>query len=92
MLEYTQLAFQGDAKRARAVRDSLNPVREAFRKTRPAEKPQAHAKYWQDLLGQVGGHVRRPMLPLTEAEKAATRAAFEACGLKLPRASTVSAA
>jgi hypothetical protein len=28
------------------------------------------------------------MLPLTEAEEAATRAAFEACGLKLSRAST----
>jgi 4-hydroxy-tetrahydrodipicolinate synthase len=87
MLEYTELAFKGDAKRARAVRDSLNPVREAFRKTRPAEKPQAHAKYWQDLLGQTGGSVRRPMLPLTEAEKAATRAAFVASGLKMSRAS-----
>jgi hypothetical protein len=28
--------------------------------------------------------VRRPMLDLTEAEKATTRAAFEACGLQLP--------
>ena len=37
----------------------------------------------QELLGQAGGPVRRPMLDLTEAEKAATRAAFEACGLKL---------
>lgn len=92
MLEYTELAWSGDVARARTVRDSLNPVRNAFRKTRPAEKPQAHAKFWQDLLGQVGGSVRRPMLPLTDAEKAATRAAFEACGLKLSRASTSSAA
>ena len=46
-------------------------------------RPQAHQKYWQDLLGQVGGRVRRPMIGLTEAEKAATRAAFDACGLKL---------
>jgi len=92
MLDYTELALKGDVKRARAVRDSLNPVREAFKKSRPAEKPQAHAKYWQELLGQVGGTVRRPMLPLTDAEKAATRAAFETCGLKLPRASTDTAA
>ena len=92
MLEYTELAWSGDVARARAVRDSLNPVRNAFRKTRPEEKPQAHAKFWQDLLGQVGGSVRRPMLPLTDAEKTATRVAFESCGLKLPRASTPSAA
>ena len=39
-----------------------------------------------ELLGQAGGPVRRPMLDLTDAEKAATRAAFESCGLKLPGA------
>lgn len=80
--EYTDLAFQGEVKRARIVRDSLNPVREAFRRTRPLEKPHAHAKFWQDLLGQAGGPVRRPLLQLTEAEKAATKVAFESCGLK----------
>jgi len=83
MREYTDLAFRGEIEWARAIRDSLNPVRKAFHRTRPAEKPQAHSKYWQELLGQAGGLVRPPMLPLTEAEKAATRAAFEACGLKL---------
>ena len=92
MREYTGLAFAGDAKRARAVRDSLNPVREALRRTRPAEKPHAHAKYWQDLLGQAGGPVRRPMLQLTDAEKAAVRAAFEGCGLKVSDQARPSAA
>jgi 4-hydroxy-tetrahydrodipicolinate synthase len=81
MRDYTDLAFRGEAEKARAIRDSLNPVREALRGTRPAEKPHSHQKYWQELLGQVGGRVRPPMLELTEAEKAATRAAFEACGL-----------
>lgn len=81
--EYTELAFSGDIKRARAVRDSLNPVREAFRRSRPLEKPHAHAKYWQELLGQTGGPVRRPLLQLTDAEKATTRAALEGCGLKI---------
>ena len=42
--------------------------------TRPAEKPHAHQKYWQALLGQTGGRVRPPCLELTEAEKAQTRA------------------
>ena len=83
MREYTDLAFAGDFTKARAVRDSLNPVRQALRKTRPPEKPHAHQKYWQELLGQVGGAVRPPMLPLTDAERAATRAAFETCGLQL---------
>lgn len=83
MRQYTDLAFAGEKDKARAVRDSLDPVREALRHTRPSEKPHAHQKYWQDLLGQTGGAVRPPMLELTEAEKAATKAAFEACGLKL---------
>ncbi len=83
MNDYTRLAFAGRFDEARAVRDSLDPVRAAFRRTKPADKPQAHGKYWQDLLGQVGGPVRPPMLDLTDAEKAATREAFEGCGLRL---------
>ncbi len=83
MREYTDLAFKGEVARARAIRDSLNPVREAFRRSRPAEKPPSHSKYWQELLGQTGGRVRAPMLELTDAEKEATRRAFESCGLKL---------
>jgi 4-hydroxy-tetrahydrodipicolinate synthase len=83
MHEYTQLAFAGKFEEARKVRDSLNPVREAMLRSRPADKPQAFGKYWQELLGQRGGHVRAPMLELTEAEKAVIRTAFEGCGLKL---------
>lgn len=81
MRDYTELAFRGEAERARAVRDSLEPVRDALRRTRPPEKPHAHQKYWQELLGQVGGRVRPPLLELTDAEKVATRQAFERCGL-----------
>ena len=80
---YTELAFAGEADEARRVRDSLEPVREALKSTRPADKPQAHQKYWQDLLGQAGGPVRRPLLNLTDGEKEQTKAAFEGCGLKL---------
>jgi len=83
MRDYTDLAFAGQADEARKVAASLDPVRHALKSTRPAEKPHAHQKYWQDLLGQVGGHVRAPLLDLTEDEKAATRAAFENCGLTL---------
>lgn len=83
MREYTDLAMQGEITRARRVRDSLDPVREALRRTRPAEKFHSHSKCWQQLLGQAGGTVRPPMLELTEAEKDATRRAFEGCGLEL---------
>ena len=81
MREYTDLAFAGRAAEARRASESLEPVRRALKSTRPGGKPQSHQKYWQTLLGQVGGAVRPPMLELAEAEKAATRAAFEACGL-----------
>jgi 4-hydroxy-tetrahydrodipicolinate synthase len=84
MQEYTDLALRGEVEKARAVRDSLDPVRRALKETRPAGKPQAHQKYWQELLGQVGGPVRRPLLQLTDAEKATTREAFAQCGLRLP--------
>tara|TARA_R110002167_G_scaffold13627_1_gene56360 strand:- start:30 stop:1001 length:972 start_codon:yes stop_codon:yes gene_type:complete len=82
MREYTDLAFAGRHDDARQVWESLQPVRQALKSTRPGAKPHAHQKYWQKLLGQSGGTVRRPMLELTEAEKAATRAAFESSGLK----------
>ena len=83
MHEYTQLAFAGQFDDARKVRDSLNPVRDAIKRTKPHGKPTAHGKYWQELLGQVGGHVRHPMLELTTEEKQATRVAFEECGLQV---------
>ncbi|MEJ5088285.1 dihydrodipicolinate synthase family protein [Brucella pseudogrignonensis] len=83
MRDYTDLAFAGKADEARAVFKSLDSLRHAFKSTRPAEKPTAHQKYWQELLGQVGGPVRAPMLELTEAEKRVIREAFERCDLKL---------
>ena len=88
MRQYTDLAMRGEVGRAREVSASLDPVRRALRSTRPGGKSHAHQKYWQELLGQVGGPVRRPLLGLTPEEKAATRAAFEACGLT-PAATSV---
>lgn len=81
--DYTRLAFEGKHAEARAVRDSLNPARQAFKEARPKGTPQAYTKYWMELLGQVGGPVRRPLLSLTEQEKAATREAFARSGLRL---------
>ncbi len=83
MNEYTRLAFAGKADAARRVFDSLNPVRDAMKRTRPAGKPTAFGKYWQELLGQRGGKVRAPMLELSAAEKELIRNGFDECGLKL---------
>lgn len=80
--EYTRLAFAGEIERAREIRDSLEPARKAFKNSRPQGKPQAHQKYWQELLGQVGGPVRRPLLQLTDQEKEGIRRAFETSGLR----------
>ena len=81
--EYTRLAFEGKNTEARAIRDSLEPARAAFRSARPTGTPQAYTKYWLELLGQVGGPVRRPLLNLTQAEKATAREAFSRSSLKL---------
>jgi len=83
MNEYTRLAFEGKADEARCIFDSLNPVRDAMKRTRPAGKPTAFGKYWQELLGQTGGPVRAPMLELSEAEKEIIRNGFGECGLKI---------
>ena len=83
MHDYTQAALAGDAAEARRISESLSPVRDALRQTRPPEKPHAHQKYWQELLGQVGGRVREPLLELTDSERAATCKAFEQCGLRI---------
>lgn len=83
MHDYTEAAFAGRVDEARAISATLQPVRDALMGTRPVEKPHAHQKYWQELLGQVGGRVRAPMLELTDDEKAVTRAAFEQCGLRV---------
>jgi 4-hydroxy-tetrahydrodipicolinate synthase len=82
MNEYTRLAFKGDFAAAKKVNDSLDPVREAFKSSKPKGKPQAHAKYWQELLGQHGGPVRRPLLQLTPDEKETIQISFNQSGLK----------
>jgi 4-hydroxy-tetrahydrodipicolinate synthase len=81
MQQYTELAFQGRFEEARRLRDSLDPVRDAIAVSRTPGTPHAQQKYWQELLGQAGGPVRRPLLPLSESERTAIRHAFAQSGL-----------
>ncbi len=91
MQQYTELAFQGRFEEARRIRDSLDPVRQAIASSRTPGTPHAQQKYWQELLGQAGGPVRRPLLPLSESERAAIRRAFEQSGLAMhPRMQSTS--
>ena len=87
MREYTDLAFAGEVAQApgRCATASTRCARRSAARGRPRNRT-SHSKYWQELLGQAGGAVRPPMLELTDAEKEATRRAFETCGLKLPGA------
>ena len=82
MREYTRLAQSGQWDKAKLVRDSLDPVREAFLGCKPAGKHISYQKYWQELLGQAGGPTRRPILQLTDAEKTVVKKAFEQTGLR----------
>ena len=81
MKKYTDLALNKNYKDAKIIRDSLDPVRKAFQSTKPLGKPHAHQKYWQELLGQIGGRVRFPNLELTKEEKKNIKIAFDECGL-----------
>lgn len=89
--EYTRLACAGKFEAARQISIRMDPIRLAFAGAVRAVKGAAHLqelrviKYWQDLLGQVGGLLRPPFpgIPneLTPREKEIVRDQFEAAGL-----------
>lgn len=89
--EYTRLADEGKIEEAKKVSDSLEPARQAFSRAIAAVTGGAHwqelrvMKYWQELLGQVGGCIRPPFpdrpKELSTREKEMVREQFEASGL-----------
>ena len=83
MQKYTNLAFNGSIKEAKKVSNSLEKIREAFKNSQPKSKPHAHQKYWQELIGQVGGYVRFPSIELTNKEKQIIENSLANCGLLL---------
>ncbi len=89
---FLRRALQGRFDEARRVSDSLEPVRRALAGSRPAGTPHAQQKYWQELLGQVGGPVRRPLLPLQAGDLASIRKAFDASGLHAGNLASASSA
>ena len=83
MDEYTKFAFEKNFSQAKVIRDSLDPARKAFNNSKPPGKPHAHQKYWQELLGQIGGRTRFPNLELTNEEKINIKNSFDNCGLQV---------
>lgn len=87
MRDYAELALNGKFEQAQAIRDGIQPLREAHEKwlREPWLKrkviPIAHLKAWAELLGLAAGPVRPPLLPLTAAERAELRADLERVGL-----------
>jgi 4-hydroxy-tetrahydrodipicolinate synthase len=62
MRAYTDAAFAGRAEEARAIRDSLDPVRHALKSTRPPEKPHSPSEVLARAFGS-GGRPRTPAVP-----------------------------
>ncbi len=73
---YATAAQAGRIDEARAIHETLAPLRAALAAATPAEKPVAAAKHWLALLGYPCGPVRPPWLPLTAREAARIEAAF----------------
>lgn len=87
MRDYMQAAFDGDDARATKGYYDLQPVRNLHTKwirggwERLGHCPIAAVKCWVEQLGMAGGSVRRPMPPLTGAERDELLADLEAVGL-----------
>ena len=71
--EYTQLIEKGQIEKARAIFESLAPIRVLYNKwvIGPYYKgvmTNAYLKKWAEIVGLNGGSVRTPLVPLTEEE------------------------
>lgn len=87
IIDYLQLARQGDMVGATHIRDELGSLRKAWASIYEVlwdEKKAAHpvglVKYWMDILGMVGGPMGPPMQQPDEASKEAFRERLDAAG------------
>ena len=86
ILDYTKAADAGDLERARTISAKLTPLRAIARKWiwspwATGTPPMARLKYWQWLLGMAGGHVRAPLLEMSDTEKAELRSELAIAGV-----------
>ena len=86
MREYTEKAMTGDLPGARAVRESLEPVRRVYMKWMDAKwrepsVPINVIKCWSQLLGFTGGNPREPGRALSDEQKRALKQDLATVGL-----------
>lgn len=84
--DYTEAAQAGDLDEARRIAATIEPLREAARKWiwKPwaaGNLPMAALKHWQKLMGLAGGHVRAPLIEMTEEDKKALETDLRAAGM-----------
>jgi 4-hydroxy-tetrahydrodipicolinate synthase len=85
--DYTQAALAGDLNKATEISRSLNDLRAVLAKWvngygRPHGRLPTHEqKVWMELLGMIGGPVRAPSTPMSEAAKQELRRDLEATGI-----------
>ena len=87
IVEYLQLAGQGDVEAAARVRDELAALRDVWKgiyevlwDEQKAAHPMGLIKYWMDVIGMAGGPLGPTMPQPHEATKAAFRARLDAAG------------
>lgn len=87
-VSYIELATRGELERAAELYKKIWPLKQVSRRwwARVAGRtggalPVQMVKYWGELMGMSGGHVRQPLLPLTSEEKAGLRQDLGKIGL-----------
>ncbi|MCL4512928.1 MAG: dihydrodipicolinate synthase family protein [Candidatus Eremiobacteraeota bacterium] len=87
-VEFINLATKGELEKAKTLYSKIAPVKQLSRKwwSRMAAQtggslPVQMVKYWGELMGMAGGHVRPPLIPLTETEKAEMKSDLEKLGI-----------
>ena len=87
MQKYTELGLAGRFEEAEQASRELDPLRKVLDKwmrdpwVKHRVIPIAQLKVWSELLGLAAGHVRAPLLPLTDGERQALRTDLEHSGL-----------
>ncbi len=90
-VKFIDLATSGELDKARSVYKDVYPVKKVSRKwwSQVAARtggslPVQMAKYWGGLMGMAGGHVRPPVLELTQEEMDGIRNDLAGLGLINP--------
>ena len=90
-LHRSRLQGRGREGEGRSATASIRCARRSAARGRPKSRRRIR-NTGRSCSVRSADRVRPPMLELTDAEKEATRAAFETCGLKLPGAAQKSSA